>query len=184
MNINGLQIIKEITELSLPSASLWCCLLLPLRCVQGRPSFAGIQTQCQLVDATWHHADYTVWWYLQFFNFLISCLLCVCQMIVDFLLRPKNEPKRHTSFRVTFSALFTQTQCQLLLTMLVVLETHMRPTPSYSRVLSGNEVISVWVSRACFWTLVSWSICRSASLAFCCVSITLACSSVKAYRKR
>lgn len=116
-----------------------------------------------------------MWLYLQFFNFLISCLLCVCQMIVDFLLWPKNEPKQHTSITVTFWALFTQTQC---------LETHMRPTPSYSRVLSGNEAISVCVSRACFWTLVSWSICRSANLAFCCVSITFACSSVNAYRER
>lgn len=53
MNINGLQIMNEITEPSLPSASLWCCLLLPLRCVQGRPSFAGKQTRCQLVVSWW-----------------------------------------------------------------------------------------------------------------------------------
>ena len=87
----------------------------------------------------------------------------------------------NTSFSVTFGALFAQTLCQLLST-LGVLETHIRPTPSYSRVLSGSEAISVWVSRACFWTLLSWSICRSANLAFCCVSITFACSSVKAYK--
>lgn len=80
--------------------------------------------------------------YLQFFHFLISCLLCVCQVIVDFLLRPENEPKGH------------KLGCHLCSprhnTNLVVLETHMRPTPSYSRVLSGKEAISVCVSRACF----------------------------------
>ncbi len=59
----------------------------------------------------------------------------------------------------------------------------MRPTPSYSRVLSGSVVISAWVSLACFWTRVSWSICRSANFTFCCVSIIFTCSSVNACRR-
>lgn len=62
-------------------------------------------------------------------------------------------------------------------------KTHMRPTPSYSLVLSGSDEISVWVSVAFFWTRVSWSICKSASLTFCCLSIIFTCSSENAYER-
>lgn len=62
--------------------------------------------------------------------------------------------------------------------------TYIRPTPSYRRVFSGSEEISVLVSLACFWTRVSWSIWRSASFTFCCVSIIFSCSSANACRDR
>lgn len=39
---------------------------------------------------------FIVYLYLEFFDFLISCFLFVHQLIVDFLLRLKNEPETHT----------------------------------------------------------------------------------------
>lgn len=62
--------------------------------------------------------------------------------------------------------------------------THILPTPSYMRVSSTSVMISVSVRCACFLVLLSCSIWMSASFTFCCVSITLACSSVKACMDR
>lgn len=49
------------------------------------------------------------------------------------------------------------------------------------RVSSTSIMTSVSVRCACFFVLVSCSIWMSASFTFCCVSITFACSSVKAW---
>ena len=134
--------------------------------------------------------------HLQLFNLLIWRFLFVCELGVDLLFRLQDEPKRERERGEKEQGVrkslgrkpskdkhaWTHTGWLSVPQLSTSLEkvTHIRPTPSYIRVVPGNEAISVCVRLACFFIRVNWSICKSASLAFCCVSIILAWSSAKA----